>query len=60
MRSIFTGTVSGLTAGSPVRYLGVDVGKVARISLEPQQRKRVQVIADIDSAAPIERARSRR
>jgi hypothetical protein len=49
----FPGTVSGLTAGSPVRYLGVDVGKVVRISLEPQQRRRVQVIADIDSVAPI-------
>jgi phospholipid/cholesterol/gamma-HCH transport system substrate-binding protein len=50
----FQGTVSGLTAGSPVRYLGVDVGKVVRITLEPQQRKRVQVIADIESAAPID------
>jgi phospholipid/cholesterol/gamma-HCH transport system substrate-binding protein len=50
----FQGTVSGLTAGSPVRYLGVDVGKVARILLDPQQRKRVQVIADIDSTAPID------
>jgi predicted membrane metal-binding protein len=47
----FQGTVSGLTPGSPVRYLGVDVGKVVRISLEPQQRRRVQVTADIDSAA---------
>ena len=34
----FQGTVSGLTRGSPVRYLGVDVGKVARIMLDPQQR----------------------
>lgn len=50
----FQGTVSGLTAGSPVRYLGVDVGKVIRISLDPEQRKRVQVIADIDSTAPID------
>jgi phospholipid/cholesterol/gamma-HCH transport system substrate-binding protein len=49
----FQGTVSGLTPGSPVRYLGVDVGKVVRISLEPQQRRRVQVTADIDSAAPV-------
>jgi phospholipid/cholesterol/gamma-HCH transport system substrate-binding protein len=46
--------VSGLTAGSPVRYLGVDVGKVARIMLDPQKRKTVQVIADIDSTAPID------
>ncbi len=50
----FEGTVSGLTAGSPVRYLGVDVGKVVRILLDPQQRRRVQVIADIDSSAPID------
>ncbi len=50
----FHGTVSGLTAGSPVRYLGVDVGKVVRIMLEPQQRRRVEVIADIESAAPID------
>jgi phospholipid/cholesterol/gamma-HCH transport system substrate-binding protein len=50
----FQGTVSGLSAGSPVRYLGVDVGKVVRIMLDPRQRKRVQVIADIDSSAPID------
>jgi phospholipid/cholesterol/gamma-HCH transport system substrate-binding protein len=34
----FEGSVSGLSAGSPVRYLGVDVGKVVRIALDPQQR----------------------
>ena len=50
----FPGSVSGLTAGSSVRYLGVDVGKVARIALDPLQRKTVQVIADIDSTAPID------
>jgi phospholipid/cholesterol/gamma-HCH transport system substrate-binding protein len=50
----FPGSVSGLTAGSPVRYLGVDVGKVVRIMLDPQQRKTVQVVADIDSTAPID------
>jgi len=50
----FPGTVSGLTAGSPVRYLGVDVGKVARILIDPAQRNRVLVIADIDSTAPID------
>jgi phospholipid/cholesterol/gamma-HCH transport system substrate-binding protein len=50
----FPGSVSGLTAGSPVRYLGVDVGKVVRIMIDPQQRKTVQVIADIDSTAPID------
>ena len=50
----FPGSVSGLTAGSPVRYLGVDVGKVVRIMIDPQQRKTVQVMADIDSSAPID------
>jgi phospholipid/cholesterol/gamma-HCH transport system substrate-binding protein len=50
----FQGSVNGITAGSPVRYLGVDVGKVVRIMLDPQQPKRVEVIADIDSSAPID------
>ena len=50
----FPGTVSGLTRGSPVRYLGVDVGKVTRILIDPQQRNRVLVIADIQASAPID------
>jgi phospholipid/cholesterol/gamma-HCH transport system substrate-binding protein len=50
----YDGSVSGLTAGSPVRYLGVDVGKVARIMLDPKNRKRVEVVADIEDAAPID------
>ena len=50
----FPGTVSGLTQGSPVRYLGVDVGKVYRIMIDPQQRNRVLVIADIEATAPID------
>lgn len=50
----FPGTVSGLTPGSSVRYLGVDVGKVARILIDPQQRNRVLVIADIEATAPID------
>ena len=39
-----------------MRYLGVDVGKVARLMLDPQQRQRVEVIADIEDAAPIDSA----
>jgi phospholipid/cholesterol/gamma-HCH transport system substrate-binding protein len=50
----FPGTVSGLSPGSPVRYLGVDVGKVARIMIDPQQRNRVLVIVDIEATAPID------
>jgi phospholipid/cholesterol/gamma-HCH transport system substrate-binding protein len=50
----FQGSVSGLTPGSQVRYLGVDVGRVVRIMLDPQQRNQVLVIADIDATAPID------
>jgi phospholipid/cholesterol/gamma-HCH transport system substrate-binding protein len=50
----FPGSVSGLTPGSPVRYLGVDVGKVWRIMIDPKQRNRVLVIADIEATAPID------
>ena len=50
----FEGSVSGLSKGSPVRYLGVDVGKVARITLDPSHPKRVRVVADIDTTAPID------
>jgi len=49
----FQGSVSGLSNGSPVRYLGVDVGRVADIRLDRRAADRVQVIADIDEKAPI-------
>ncbi|HEY3808769.1 MAG TPA: MlaD family protein [Steroidobacteraceae bacterium] len=49
----FDGTVSGLTEGGPVRYLGVEVGRVQRIRIDPRADNRVQVVADIDSTTPI-------
>jgi len=49
----FDGSVSGLSEGGQVRYLGVDVGRVVRIRLDRRAADRVQVIADIDSSAPI-------
>jgi phospholipid/cholesterol/gamma-HCH transport system substrate-binding protein len=49
----FDGSVSGLSAGGPVRYLGVDVGRVVRISVDQRAADRVQVIVDIDASAPI-------
>ena len=49
----FQGSVSGLAVGSQVRYLGVDVGRVVRIRVDPRAADRVQVITDIDATAPI-------
>lgn len=49
----FQGSVSGLTEGSPVRYLGVPVGRVVAMHLDPRQPDRVQVIVDIDRKAPV-------
>jgi phospholipid/cholesterol/gamma-HCH transport system substrate-binding protein len=49
----FDGSVSGLTRGSSVRYLGVDVGRVVRMSIDPRNASRVQVVVDIDATTPI-------
>jgi phospholipid/cholesterol/gamma-HCH transport system substrate-binding protein len=49
----FVGSVSGLSEGGSVRYLGVSVGRVARIALDPRHAGRVQVLADIDDKTPI-------
>ena len=51
----FEGSVSGLNRGSTVRYLGVEVGRVSAIRIDKRASDRVQVIADIDSQAPISR-----
>jgi phospholipid/cholesterol/gamma-HCH transport system substrate-binding protein len=49
----FEGSVSGLNRGSTVRYLGVEVGRVVAIRIDRRVSDRVQVIADIDTQAPI-------
>ena len=49
----FFGTVSGLAQGSPVRYLGVDVGRVERLQVDAAHPRRVKVTAEIDSTMPI-------
>jgi phospholipid/cholesterol/gamma-HCH transport system substrate-binding protein len=49
----FDGSVFGLSEGSSVRYLGVAVGRVARIGLDPRNPGRVRVIADIAANTPI-------
>jgi phospholipid/cholesterol/gamma-HCH transport system substrate-binding protein len=49
----FLGSITGLSEGGSVRYLGVEVGKVRRIRLDRRSAERVQVLVEIDDAAPI-------
>jgi phospholipid/cholesterol/gamma-HCH transport system substrate-binding protein len=49
----FEGTVSGLAKGSPVRYLGVDVGRVTALGVDKHDPSRVKVITEIDATAPV-------
>ena len=49
----FEGSVSGLERGAPVRYLGVDIGRVYSMRIDPRESSRVQVLVDIDSTAPV-------
>lgn len=52
----FAGSVSGLNEGGPVRYLGVDVGRVRRMQIDRENPNRVQVVAEIDQTAPLSAA----
>lgn len=49
----FEGSVSGLERGAAVRYLGVGVGRVRQMHIDPRDPARVQVIVDIESSTPI-------
>src|SRR5262252_3584967 len=49
----FDGSVSGLERGAAVRYLGVGVGRVVDMHIDPRDPSRVQVIVDIDATTPI-------
>jgi phospholipid/cholesterol/gamma-HCH transport system substrate-binding protein len=50
---LFDRDVSGLTPGSPVRYLGVDVGDVAAMGLVSDQGTRVSVEVTVAATTPI-------
>jgi phospholipid/cholesterol/gamma-HCH transport system substrate-binding protein len=49
----FSGSVSGLNPGSTVRYLGVNVGRVTRVVLDPRADDRVEALIDIEKATPV-------
>lgn len=50
----FEGSVTGLSNGGAVRFLGVKVGRVVNISLVPDQPELVSVLVDVEEWAPID------
>lgn len=49
----FTGTVTGLNEGSPVRYSGVRVGEVIEVRLDHEDPSQVIVTIEVDSTTPV-------
>jgi len=46
-------SVAGLNVNAPVRYRGVDVGRVRKIALAPGNVEQVQVTLEIESGTPV-------
>ncbi|HTO44562.1 MAG TPA: MlaD family protein [Burkholderiales bacterium] len=51
-----TYSVSGLKVDAPVRFRGVDVGRVDSISFDPRQAGEIRVRVSVDPAAPISKS----
>jgi len=49
----FTGSVTGLQTGSPVRYQGLPIGTVTDLRLDPEHLGRVRVRVEVERDAPI-------
>ena len=52
-QSIIQESVAGLNVDAPGKYLGVDVGKVRSIRLDPQNPNHVQLLFMIERGTPI-------
>lgn len=50
-----TGSVTGLKSEAPVRYRGIDVGKVTAMRLEPGSTGRVQIEIGVQADTPVTR-----
>ena len=46
-------SVAGLSVDAPVKYLGVDVGKVARIDIDPRDSRQVRLLFLIRRGTPV-------
>lgn len=49
----FAESVSGLAVGDPVKYLGVDVGTVKAMSIDPADPQQVQIDVKLRKDAPV-------
>ncbi len=52
-QAIFNESVAGLSLNAPVKYLGVDVGAVRDIALDPGHPQQVRLRLDIERGTPI-------
>ena len=51
--SVINESVAGLEVDAPVKYMGVDVGKVQKIELDPANPQEVRLLFAIEKATPI-------
>ena len=47
-QTYFSGSVTGLGNGTPVRYNGIGVGRVSKLKFDPEDPRRVIVIMEVD------------
>jgi phospholipid/cholesterol/gamma-HCH transport system substrate-binding protein len=52
-RILFSGAVSGLQVGSPVRYLGIPVGTVTDLRIDPDDPSLVRATVEVQDGTPI-------
>jgi phospholipid/cholesterol/gamma-HCH transport system substrate-binding protein len=52
-QSILKESVAGLSIAAPVKYLGVDVGKVSEIAIDPQNSRQVRLNLLIEHGTPV-------
>lgn len=52
-RIYFTGAVTGLSQGNPVRYRGIPVGHVQSLRIDPEDMERIEAVIAVQKDTPI-------